>query len=61
MVRLGNRTYRPENKTNPVNWVNLKAAKPKTRIHEIYFQKNKNELATIEVFLPIRSYRCHKT
>ena len=21
MVRLGNRTYRPENKTNPVNWV----------------------------------------
>ena len=21
MVRLGNRTYRPENRTNPVNWV----------------------------------------
>ena len=21
MVRLGNRTYRPENKTNPVNFV----------------------------------------
>ena len=22
-MRLGNRTYRPENKTNPVNWVLL--------------------------------------
>ena len=42
-------------------WYKLKAAKPKTRIHEIYFQKEKNGLATIKVFLPIRSYRCYNT
>ncbi len=60
-VRLETAPTVPKIRQIPLIGYKLKAAKPKTRIHEIYFQKNKNELATIEVFLPIRSYRCYKT